>query len=85
MNVCLLDEDFVTDCRIGDNPLLTQILQSPFGDAQGSANLLLSQSLVRLMRRTQRIQVSDSVAQALKQGAKLIISSRFDHFTFHNR
>jgi len=67
MNVCFFDEDFVTDCRIGDNPLLAQILQSPFGDAQGPANLLLSQSLVRLMRRTQRIQVSDSVAQALKQ------------------
>lgn len=50
MNIRRLDKDFVPDRRIGDDPLLTEILQGAFGDMQSLADLLLGQSFVRFVR-----------------------------------
>lgn len=84
MDIRLPDEDFVADRCIGNDPLLAEILQSPFGDMQRLANLLLCQSLVGLVRSAQRTQRVHALAYAVKQGAQFVVNSRFDHFTFHN-
>lgn len=84
MDVRLLDEDFVADRRIGNDALLTKVLQTPFGNVQRLANFFLSQSLVGLVRLTQRTQTFHTLADAMEQGAQFVVSSRFDHFTFHS-
>ena len=84
MDVRLLDEDFVADRRIGNDSLLAEILQTPFGNVQRLADFFLSQSLVGLVRLAQRTQTLHTLADALEQGAQFIIGSRFDHFTFHS-
>ena len=84
MYVRLFDEDFVADRRIGYDALLTKVLQAPFGNVQRLADFFLSQSLVRLVRPAQRIEILHTLADAMEQGAHFVVSSRFDHFTFHS-
>lgn len=84
MDVRFLDEDFVADRRIGYDALLTKVLQAPFGNVQRLADFFLSQSLVGLVRLAQRTEILHTLADAMEQGAQFVVSSRFDHFTFHS-
>lgn len=84
LDVRLLDEDFVADRRIRYDALLTKVLQAPFGNVQRLADFFLSQSLVGLVRLAQRTKALHTLADAMEQGAHFVVSSRFDHFTFHS-